>query len=90
MLTRTKKKKTIDEHRVHDTDTGSPEVQIALLTKRIEELTKHLNKNKKDIHSRRGLLAMVADRQKHMNYLQKKSVARFNAVMKKLNLKKRA
>lgn len=90
MLTRTKKKKTIDEHRVHDTDTGSPEVQIALITKRIEELTKHLNKNKKDIHSRRGLLAMVADRQKHMNYLQKKSPARFNAVMKKLNLKKRA
>lgn len=90
MLTKTKKQKTIAEHKTHDTDTGSPEVQIALLTKKIEELTKHLMKNKKDVHSRRGLLSMVADRQRHMNYLQKKSPARFNAVMKKLNLKKRA
>ena len=90
MLTKTKKTKTIGEHKMHPTDTGSPEVQIALLTKKIEELTAHLNKNKKDIHSRRGLLTMVADRQRHMNYLQKKSADRFNTVMKKLNLKRRA
>ncbi len=90
MLTKTKKSKTIGEHRTHATDTGSSEVQIALLSKKIEELAAHLNKNKKDLHSRRGLLTMVADRQRHMNYLQKASAERFNAVMKKLNLKKRA
>ena len=90
MLTKTKKTKTIADHRVHDKDTGSPEVQIALLTKKIEELASHLTKNKNDWHSRRGLLSMVADRQRHMNFLQKKSVDRFNEVMKKLNLKKRA
>ena len=90
MLTKTKKTKTIAEHKVHDKDTGSPEVQIALLTKKIEELASHLTKNKNDLHSRRGLLGMVADRQRHMDNLQKKSADRFNAVMKKLNLKKRA
>jgi small subunit ribosomal protein S15 len=90
MLTKTKKKKTIGEVRVHDTDTGSPEVQIAILTKRIEELAAHLKKNNKDTHSRRGLLSMVANRQKHMNYLQKKSAKRFTALMKKLNLKQKA
>ncbi|MEK7390911.1 MAG: 30S ribosomal protein S15 [Patescibacteria group bacterium] len=90
MLTKTKKTKTISEYKVHDKDTGSPEVQIALLTKRIEELASHLTKNKKDIHSRRGLLGMVADRQRRMNFLQKKSPERFNIVMEKLNLKKRA
>ena len=90
MLTKTKKKKTIGEVRIHDTDTGSPEVQIAILSKRIEELAAHLKKNNKDNHSRRGLLSMVANRQKHMNYLQKKSAKRFSAVMKKLNLKQKA
>lgn len=90
MLTKTKKNETIGEFRTHDKDTGSPEVQIALLTKKIDELASHLNKNRKDRHSRRGLLSMVADRQRHMNFLQKKSPARFNTVMKKLNLKKRA
>lgn len=90
MLTKTKKNKVIAETKVHDTDTGSPEVQIALLTKRIEDLASHLKKNAKDNHSRRGLLQMVADRQKHMKYLQKKSTKRFNALMKKLELKKKA
>ncbi len=90
MLTKTKKNQTIGDFRTHETDTGSPEVQIALLSKKIEELASHLTKNKKDRHSRRGLLSMVADRQKHMNYLLKNSPTRFNAVMKKLNLKKRA
>jgi len=90
MLTKTKKTKAITEHQVHTKDTGSPEVQIALLSKKIEELASHLMKNKKDNHSRRGLLTMVADRQRHMNFLQSKSADRFNAIMKKLNLKKRA
>ena len=90
MLTKTKKQKVITDAKIHDKDTGSPEVQIALLTKKIEELASHLAKNKNDLHSRRGLLSMVADRQRHMNYLQKKSPERFNEVMKKLNLKKRA
>lgn len=75
---------------LHDTDTGSPEVQISVLTRRIEELASHLKKNHKDNHSRRGLLSMVSNRQAHMNYLQKKSPKRFNSLMKKLNLKKKA
>ena len=90
MLTKTKKTKTIKETARHEGDTGSPEVQIALLTKKIEELTKHLKKNVKDKHSRRGLLQMVADRKSHMNYLQKKDAKRFNSLMKKLDLKKKA
>lgn len=90
MLTKTKKQRTIKDVQAHETDTGSPEVQIALLTKRIDELAAHLKKNIKDKHSRRGLLGMVASRQKHMNYLQKNSARRFNALMKKLNLKKKA
>ena len=90
MLTKRKKLNIIKETAVHDKDTGSPEVQISLLTRRIEELTDHLKVHAKDKHSRRGLLQMVANRQTHMNYLQKKSVRRFNGLMKKLNLKKRA
>ena len=90
MLTKTKKQKVINEVKIHDIDTGSPEVQIAIITKRIEELASHLKKNTKDKHSRRGLLQLVADRQTHMNYLMKKDTRRFNALMKKLNLKKKA
>lgn len=90
MLTKIKKAKTIAEHKVHDKDTGSPEVQIALLSKKMEELAAHLAKNRNDLHSRRGLLTMVADRQRHMNFLEKKDPERFNATMKKLNLKRRA
>jgi len=78
------------ETRVHDKDTGSPEVQISILTKRIEELALHLKKHQKDNHSRRGLLGMVSQRQAHMNYLQKKYPKRFNTLMKKLNIKKKA
>lgn len=90
MLTKTKKQKVISEVKIHDTDTGSPDVQIAILTKRIGELASHLKKNTKDKHSRRGLLQLVADRQTHMNYLMKKDVKRFNSLMKKLDLKKKA
>ena len=90
MLTPRQKTRIIKETGIHDKDTGSPEVQISLLTRSIEELTDHLKVHAKDKHSRRGLLQMVANRQSHMNYLQKKSVRRFNGLMKKLNLKKRA
>ncbi len=90
MITKTKKKKIIGEVKVHETDTGSPEVQISLLTRQIEELASHLKKHQKDNHSRRGLLSMVSRRQSQMNYLQKKDPKRFNNLMKKLNIKKRA
>lgn len=88
MLTKQKKTKTIKESSVHDKDTGSPEVQIALLTKRIDELTSHLKKHLKDKHSRRGLLQMVADRRTHLKYLEGKDKKRYSAIVKKLGLKK--
>ena len=88
VISKTKKKKLIREVAVHETDTGSPEVQISILTKRIEELAKHLKTHAKDNHSRRGLLAMVANRQKHMKYLEKKSPKRASALQKKLGLRK--
>ncbi len=87
MLTKTKKLKVIKEVAIHATDTGSPEVQVAMLSKRIEELTKHLKKNAKDNHSRRGLLGMVADRRKHLKYLQKTSQKRYDSIMKTVGLK---
>jgi small subunit ribosomal protein S15 len=88
MLTKQKKAKTIKETAVHDKDTGSPEVQVAILTKRIDELTSHLKKHTTDKHSRRGLLQMVADRRSHLKYLETKDKKRYNALIKKLNLKK--
>jgi len=88
MLTKTKKSKIVKEVQIHDTDTGSPEVQIAILSKRIDELATHLKKNAKDNHSRRGLLQMVADRKAHMKYLEKKNPKRYSALVKKLGLKK--
>lgn len=88
MISKTKKSRVIKEVQVHDKDTGSPEVQISILTKRIEELATHLKKNAKDNHSRRGLLAMVADRQAHMKYLEKKSPKRAKALAKKIGLRK--
>lgn len=72
----------------HDTDTGSPEAQVALLTRQIEELAKHLRKHKKDFHSRRGLLQMVADRRKHLKYLKRKDESSYEKLIKKLGLKK--
>lgn len=87
MLTTRQKTKVIKETAVHDKDTGSPEVQIALLTKRIVELTDHLKKHKKDNHSRRGLLGMVADRQTHMTYLRKNYPKRYTSIARKLELK---
>ena len=88
MLTTRQKVKIIKETGIHEKDTGSPEVQVAILTKRINELTLHLKKHKKDNHSRRGLLGMVADRQTHLNYLRKKYPKRYSVIVKKLDLKK--
>lgn len=88
MLTKRKKANVISAAQVHDADTGSPEVQIAILTRKIEELTSHLRKHTTDSHSRRGLLSMVADRKSHLKYLETNDKKRYNALVKKLNLKK--
>jgi small subunit ribosomal protein S15 len=88
MLTKRKKENAIKEVKRHDADTGSPEVQVALLTRQIDELSKHLKTHKKDNHSRRGLLQMVADRRKHLKYLEKKDEKGYKSVIKKLDLKK--
>lgn len=87
MLTKTKKQRIIKEVGVHDKDTGSPEVQIAVLSRRIDDLATHLKKNRKDKHSRRGLLGLVAERKTHMKYLEKKSPRRYSSLTKKLGLK---
>jgi len=78
----------VEAHRVHDKDTGSAEVQVALLTKRIDELTGHLKKHPKDNHSRKGLLMMVSKRKKFLEYLQKKNKASYEKLIKKLGLRK--
>lgn len=88
MITKRKKQNIIREVGMHDKDTGSAEVQVGILSRRIDELTKHLKTHKKDIHSRRGLLGMVADRQTHLRYLQKKHPKRYTSVIRKLELKK--
>lgn len=87
MLTKKKKENTIKKYKTKKGDTGSPEVQIALLTRKIEELASHLKKNRKDKHSRRGLLQVVADRHKHLNYLKRKDDKRYKAIKKKVGLK---
>ncbi|NTV44345.1 MAG: 30S ribosomal protein S15 [Candidatus Yonathbacteria bacterium] len=87
MLTVKKKANIIAKTQVHDKDTGSPEVQIGILSKRIDELAAHLKKNQKDNHSRRGLLQMVADRRAHLKYLKKKDEKRYGKVVKELGLK---
>ena len=88
MLTPRKKKILIKEHGIHETDTGSTPVQIALLTKQIEELTNHLKKHTKDHHSRRGLLKLVGNRRRLLSYLAKTSPKAYAAIIKKLDLKK--
>ena len=87
MLTTKKKQTVVSKYQVHGKDTGSPEVQVALLTRRINELAGHLKKHTKDIHSRRGLLQMVADRHAQLKYLKRKSKERYDVVTKKLGLK---
>lgn len=88
MLSKQKKANAIKDVQRHETDTGSAESQVALLTRKINELSTHLRKNPKDFHSRRGLLQMVADRRKHLKYLEKKSEEAYKAVIKKLGLKR--
>ena len=82
------KQRIIEENRTHEGDTGSPEVQIALLTERINELTEHLKVHKKDNHSRRGLLKMVGKRRNLLNYLAKKDINRYREIAQKLSLRK--
>lgn len=88
MLSKRQKENTIAEVKRHDSDTGSPEAQVALLTRKINELATHLKKNAKDFHSRRGLLQMVADRRKHLKYLERKNAKAYATLIKKLGLKK--
>ena len=87
MLTKKKKENIIKKARIHEKDTGSAEVQIGILTKRIDELAAHLKKHTKDNHSRRGLLQMVADRRAHLSYLKKKNEKRYKKIVKELGLK---
>lgn len=88
MLSKRQKANATKDVRRHDNDTGSPEAQVALLTKQIAELSAHLKKNAKDFHSRRGLLQMVADRRKHLKYLARKDEAKYQALIASLGLKK--
>lgn len=88
MLTKRKKQNIIKDAKRHDTDTGSPEVQVSLISKQIDELGTHLRKHKKDIHSRRGLLQMVANRRKHLKYLEQNNKRVYIALTKRLGLKK--
>ncbi|HIW01197.1 MAG TPA: 30S ribosomal protein S15 [Candidatus Desulfovibrio intestinipullorum] len=82
------KKTVIDAHARHEGDTGSPEVQVALLTARIEGLTEHFKVHKKDFHSRTGLLKMVGQRRNILNYLKSKDIQRYRALIEKLGLRK--
>jgi small subunit ribosomal protein S15 len=83
-----KKEDTIRDNRTHDNDTGSPEVQVAVLTKRIAHLTDHMREHKHDYHSRLGLLKMVGKRRRLLKYLQKKDVERYRALIVKLGLRR--
>ena len=88
MLSKRQKQFAIKGTQRHTSDTGSPEVQVSLLTKRINELAAHLKKHNKDKHSRRGLLQMVADRRGHLKHLEKKNKRKYNDLIKKLGLKR--
>ena len=82
------KSTTITEYKLHDTDTGSPEVQIALLTERINQLTEHLKVHKKDHHSRRGLLMLVGRRRRMLDYVRDTDVERYRSIIAKLGLRR--
>ena len=88
MLTTEEKSKIIKEYKLHETDTGSAEVQIALLTEEIKMLLLHLKKHAKDFHSKRGLLKMVAKRRKLLGNLKEENVRKYNSIVKKIGLKK--
>jgi small subunit ribosomal protein S15 len=87
-LLQSKKNEIIDSYKVHPKDTGSPVVQVALLTGRINELSEHLKNHKKDFHSRRGLLVMIGKRRRLLEYLKKKDVEKYQETIGKLNLRK--
>ena len=87
-LPKTEKTDIISKHRLHDEDSGSPEVQIALLTERINQLTDHFKIHKKDFHSRRGLLKLVGRRRRLLDYLKANKVERYRAILKELGLRK--
>ncbi len=88
MLDTKEKEKIIEKYKLHEVDTGSPEVQIALLTEEISRLLSHLKKHKKDFHSKRGLLKMVAKRRKFLSYLKEEDEKRYKSIVKKIGLKK--
>lgn len=88
MIRKDEKTSVIQQNRTHETDTGSPEVQVAILTARINELTEHLKVHKHDNHSRRGLFKMVGKRRKMLDYLAKKDVERYRALIVKLGIRK--
>ena len=88
MITKDQKSNVIESNRTHDSDTGSPEVQIAILTERIRQLTEHLKVHKKDNHSRLGLLKMVGKRRRLLDYLVKKDIERYRAIIAKLGIRK--
>jgi len=88
VITKEKKTTTIEKFKTHEGDTGSPEVQIAILTQRIDELTKHFETHKKDFHSRLGLLKMVGQRKTLLSYLRKTDTTRYSKLIKELDLRK--
>lgn len=88
VMTPEKKKEIIEDFKLHPGDTGSPEVQIALLSERITYLTEHFKFHKKDHHSRRGLLKLVGQRRQLLNYVKKKSIDRYNVVIERLGLRR--
>ncbi len=88
MLKKEKKQQIIQDYKIHDNDTGSPEVQVAILTQRINELTEHLREHKKDHHSRRGLLKMVGLRRRLLNYLRDNDIERYRTVVERLGLRR--
>ena len=88
MMLKDQKTAIIEANRTHETDTGSPEVQVAILTERINQLTEHLKEHKQDNHSRRGLYKMIGKRRNLLEYLQKKDIERYRALIAKLGLRK--
>jgi small subunit ribosomal protein S15 len=88
VLSTLEKKAVVDKHKLHDKDTGSPEVQVALLTERIGYLTEHLKAHKKDHHSRRGLLMLVGRRRRLLNYVKNKDVQRYRNIISALGIRR--
>jgi len=87
MLTPEEKTKIIDKYKIHKTDTGSDEIQVALISEEIKKLLSHLKKHSKDFHSKRGLLKMVSQRRKFLKHLKKEDEKRYNSIIKKIGLK---